>query len=102
MTRTNSLAVLGIVLAASVAACSYLVDADRTKVSDNLYQPTAKEAGPSEDASMGEGGPEDGSAGDGTTGDGGMTDGTAGETGGDSASSGDANGDAAADATGGG
>jgi hypothetical protein len=100
MTRTNALATLGIVLAASVAACSYLVDADRSKVSDTLYQPTAMEAGPeagpSEDGSMGEGGPEDGSAGDGTT------DGTAGEAGGDSSSGGDASGDAPADATGGG
>ena len=46
MTRTNALATLGIVLAASVAACSYLVDADRSKVSDTLYQPTPMEAGP--------------------------------------------------------
>jgi hypothetical protein len=98
MTRTNALAAVGIVLAASVAACSYLVDADRSKVSDGLYQPTPKEAGPEasaeagppEDGSMGDGAPEDGSGGDGTT-----TDGNAGEAGGDGGSGGDANGDAA-------
>ena len=97
MTRTNALAALGIVLAASAAACSYLVDADRSKVSDGLYQPTPMEAGPEagppEAGNMGDGAPEDGSGGDGTT-----TDGNAGEAGGDGASGGDANGDASGDA----
>jgi hypothetical protein len=94
MTRTNALAMLGVVLAASVAACSYLVDADRSKVSDNLYQPTPMEAGPS-DGSMGDSAPEDGSAGDGATGDSGTTDGNAGEAGGDATPGDGASGDSA-------
>ena len=85
MTQTNALATLGLVLAASVAACSYLVDADRSKVTDTLYQPTAMEAGPAQDGGMG---------------DGGTTDGSAGDAGGDGSSGGDASGDAGpADAT---
>ncbi len=100
MTRKNALAALGLVLAASAAACSYLVDADRSKVSDTLYQPTPMEGGAS-DGSMGDDGATeggDGATGDGSAMDGSTTDGTASETGSDGSPGGDAE---PADASGG-
>jgi hypothetical protein len=72
MTRKNALATLGVILAASVAACSYIVDADRSKVSntDTLYQPTPMEGGASDGQAMGD------ASGDGAGGDATMPDGS--------------------------
>ncbi len=69
----NTLFALRIVCAASLAAgCSYVVEADRSKIADDLYHPTQlPDSGAAEDAGMGadtgtetEGGGEDAPAGD--------------------------------------
>jgi hypothetical protein len=107
MTGKNVAAVFGVPLAAVlVAACSYLVDADRSKVSntDTLYQPSPMEEGgadASDGQAMGDAA-EDGGGGDATTPDG-STDGAAGDgaagdgAGGDAATTDGASSEAAAE-----